>query len=114
MIITSHKHQEQIEKAAEEIYDNCRAGAIDAYLDGDTALEYLGELIRIQQQRRKPGETPSAWYERVSAELDAKIQRIIDKTVEDNAEHVAQEKAEDELSYAIDMAVEKWKFRGQE
>ena len=93
MIITSHKHQEQVEKAAEEIYDNCRAGAIDAYLDGDTALEYLGELIRIQQQRRKTGETPSTWYERVSAELDDKIQRIIDKTVEDNAEHVAQENA---------------------
>lgn len=93
MIITSHKHQAQIAAAEEEIRDNMRAGAIDAYIDGDSALEYLGDLIRIQQQRRKSGEVPSAWYERISAEIDAKIQRIIDKTVEDNAEHVAEENA---------------------
>lgn len=82
-----------LEAAESEIRDNMRAGAVDTYIDGDTALEYLGELIRIQQQRRKPGEVPSAWYERISAEIDAKIQHIIDKTVEDNAEHVAQENA---------------------
>lgn len=94
MLITSHKYQAALSAAEGEIRNNMRAGAIDAYIDADTALEYLGELIRIQQQTRKPGEVPSAWYDRISAEIDAKIQRIIDKTVEDNAEHVAQENAQ--------------------
>ena len=90
MIFTSSKHQAMIGRAEDEIRENMRAGAVDDYIDGDTALEYLGELIRIQQQRRKPSEVPSAWYERISAEIDAKIQQIIDKTVEENAEHIAQ------------------------
>lgn len=93
MIITSHKHQVALRQAEDEIRDNMKAGAVDAYMDGDTALEYLGTLVRIQQQPRKPGEAPSKWYDRISAEIDAYIQCVIDKTVEDNAEHVAQENA---------------------
>ena len=82
-----------MEAAEDEIRRDLQVGAIDTYIDGDTALEYLGDILKIHQMPREKDEALSDWVARIDAELDLRIQKIIDKTVEDNIEHVAQENA---------------------
>lgn len=86
-------HAILMEEAENEIRQNLQAGAVDAYIDGDTALEYLGDILKIHQMKCRPDESTADWVARIDAELDLRIQKIIDKTVEENVEHVAQENA---------------------
>jgi hypothetical protein len=80
-------------EACEQIRDDLNAGAVTDYIDGDSAQEYLGEIMRINSQRREIGETVQEWIARIGADLDSYIQRIVNEAVEHNVERVAQENA---------------------
>lgn len=91
--VSSKAARQAYERAEEQIRDDFKAGAISEYLAGDDALEYLGEIIRIQQQPRRAGESPCKWYDRISYEIDAYVQKIVDTAVENNVHRVAEENA---------------------
>lgn len=79
------------EQAKEQILADMKAGAISDYIDGDSAQEFLGTLIMLHQNPRREGEGFQDWMDRVAGNLDLFIQNLIDKTVENNIERVAQE-----------------------
>lgn len=82
------------ERAEEQIRDDLKAGAVESYIDGESAQQYLGDLIRIHQQCKQSGESLKDWITRIDADLDASIQKIINQAVENNVARVAQENAE--------------------
>lgn len=87
-------YNEACERAEEQIRDELKSGAVEQYISGDSAQEYLGELIRLNSQRREIGEDVQDWLRRISVDLDAYISRIIAETIEANVARVAQENAE--------------------
>ena len=91
--VGSAAYNEACSVADEQIRDDLKAGAVSGYIDGDSAQEYLGEIIRINSQRREIGETVQEWIARIGADLDSYIQRIINEAVENNVARIAQENA---------------------
>jgi hypothetical protein len=89
--VGSPEYNEACSLADEQIRDDLKAGAVSDYIDGDSAQEYLGEIIRINSQRREIGESVQEWIARIGADLDSYIQRIVNEAVENNVERVAQE-----------------------
>lgn len=89
--VGSPEYAAACERAEEQIRDDLKSGAVEQYISGDSAQEYLGELIRINSQRREIGEDVKDWLIRISADLDAYISRIIAETIESNVARVAQE-----------------------
>lgn len=79
------------EQAKEQILADMEAGAIGDYIDGDSAQEFLGTIIKLHQNPRRDGEGFQDWMDRVAGNLDLFIQDLIDRTVENNIERVAQE-----------------------
>jgi predicted transcriptional regulator len=89
--IGSAEYNEACSMADEQIRDDLKAGAVSDYIDGDSAQEYLGEIIRINSQRREIGESVQEWIARIGADLDSFIQQIVNTAVESNVTRVAQE-----------------------
>lgn len=84
-------YNEACERAREQILADLQAGAVSDYIDGDSAQEWLGTIIKLHQNPRREGESFQDWMDRVAGNLDLFIQNLIDKTVENNIERVAQE-----------------------
>lgn len=89
--VGSPEYAAACERAEEQIRDDLKAGAVEQYIDGESAQQYLGELIRLNNQRREIGEDVPNWLRRISVDLDVYINRIINEAVENNVARVAQE-----------------------
>jgi hypothetical protein len=89
--VGSPDYNEACSVADEIIREDMKAGAISDYIDGDNAQEYLGEIIRINSQRREIGESVQEWIARIGTDLDSFIQQIVNTAVESNVTRVAQE-----------------------
>lgn len=86
MIIQSVASISALECAESEILANLRAGAIREYLDGDSALEILGEIVRMHQRADL-----TSTAAQVDAEIGIYIQTVLDKLVDDNVHSVAEQ-----------------------
>jgi hypothetical protein len=91
--VGSPGYNEACSAADEQIRNDLKAGAVSDYIDGDSAQEYLGEIIRINSQRREIGESVHEWIARIGSDLDSYIQHIINEAVVNNIARVAQENA---------------------
>lgn len=92
--VGSPEYAAACERAEEQIRDDLKAGAVEQYIDGESAQQYLGELIRLNCQPREIGEDIKEWVQRITANMDDYIFRVIDRAVENNVARVAQENAE--------------------
>jgi hypothetical protein len=92
--VGSPEYAAACERAEEQIRDDLKAGAVEQYIDGESAQQYLGELIRLNFLRREIGEDVKDWIARIGAGLDVCIMNIVDRAVENNVARVAQENAE--------------------
>lgn len=92
--VGSPEYAAACERAEEQIRDDMKAGAVEQYIDGESAQEYLGELIRLNSLPRDIGESIGDWIARTGSELDVYISRIVNEAVENNVARVAQENAE--------------------
>lgn len=86
MLITSPKYQAALAAAEDQIRRDLRVGAVDPYIDGDSAIEYLGQIIAIHQ-----GTSGNAVI--VDTKVGDRLQYIVDRLVELNVEKVAEENA---------------------
>ena len=84
-------YAEACERAEEQIRADLKAGTVSDYIDGESAQEYLGDLIRLNSSPRDIGESVGEWIDRIGCDLDSFIQNIINQAVEDNVARVAQE-----------------------
>lgn len=92
----SMNYNEACERAEEQIRDDMKAGAVEQYIDGESAQQYLGELIRLNAQPKEQGESVSDWVHRIAMNIDAYIHNTIVKDViENNVARVAQENSHD-------------------
>lgn len=89
--VGSPEYAAACELAEEQIRDDMKAGAVEQYIDGESAQEALGEIIRINNQHRVPGEGVTEWLSRIGTDLDSYITRIVNEAVENNVARVAQE-----------------------
>lgn len=89
--VVSPEYAAACERAEEQIRDDLKAGAVEQYIDGESAQQHLGELICLNFMRREIGETVSGWLARIGADMDLYIQRIVDDVIENNVARVAQE-----------------------
>jgi hypothetical protein len=92
--VGSPEYAAACERAEEQIRDELKAGAVEQYIDGESAQQYLGELIRLNNQRREIGETISDWMRRVDGDINRYLNQIMDRAVESNVARVVQENAE--------------------
>lgn len=88
--VGSPQHQAAIERAEQEIAADLKAGAVEAYIDGESAQQYLGEILLINSRRREPGESLKDWMARIASALDFFITKIITETAERCAEENAK------------------------
>lgn len=84
MIITSEATKDLFERAEMEIRGNIEVGAINEYVDGDSATEYLSQLIAIHQGMKGNADT-------VDAKVGDLLQSIVDKIIENNVHFVAEQ-----------------------
>jgi len=83
--VGSPAYNRACERAADEIRANLAVGAVAEYLDGDSALEYLGEIVKIHQR------AGSITADQVDSEVGIYLQTLVDKIVDSNMYRVAEE-----------------------
>lgn len=84
--VSSKAARKAYELAEDQIRSDLSVGAVEAYIDGDSAIEYLGQLIAIHQ-----GTSGNAVI--VDTKVGDRLQYIVDRLVELNVEKVAEENA---------------------
>lgn len=84
--VSSKAARQAYELAEDQIRSDLSVGAVEAYIDGDSAIEYLGQIIAIHQ-----GTGSNAAI--VDMRVGDRLQSIVDKIVEDNIHRVAEENA---------------------
>lgn len=82
-------------QAEDQIEYNLRAGAIGEYVDGDTALEVLGELVKLFNSRAKPGVPLIEHLRQVNIAIAGKLSQFTEQVIADNVEFVITAAAED-------------------
>lgn len=82
-------------QAEDQIEYNLRAGAIAEYVDGDTALEVLGELVKLFNSRAKPGVPVMEHLRQVNLAISGKLAQFSEQVISDNVEFVITAAAED-------------------
>lgn len=82
-------------EAQSEIEHNLAAGAVGEYLDGDTALEMLGDILKIFRLKGEPGESLQEQLRRIDTAVGAYLEKACDKIVEDNIDFVLEANAEE-------------------
>jgi hypothetical protein len=82
-------------QAEDQIEHDLRAGAIEEYVDGDTALEVLGELVKLFNSRAKPGVPLFEHLRQVNIAIAGKLSQFTEQVIADNVEFVITAAAED-------------------
>jgi hypothetical protein len=82
-------------QAEEKIESNLRAGAVGEYVDGDTALEVLGDLVELFSARAKAGVPLVEHLRQVNLAISGRLAQFCDKVVADNIDFVVRAAAED-------------------
>lgn len=82
-------------QAEEKIESDLRAGAVGEYVDGDTALEVLGDLVELFSARAKAGVPLVEHLRQVNLAISGRLAQFCDKVVADNVEFVISADAED-------------------
>lgn len=77
-------------QAEEEIESNLRAGAVAEYVDGDTALEMLGDLVKLHCMKALPGESLQDHLRRIDTAVGVQMEKIRDQIISENTEFVMQ------------------------
>jgi hypothetical protein len=75
-------------QAEQEIESNLRAGALEEYLDGDTALQYLGDLMKLFTARAPRGVPMMEHLRMVNMAVAGRLSQIADKITSDNVDFV--------------------------
>lgn len=83
------------EQAEDQIEYNLRAGAVEEYVDGDTALEVLGELVKLFNSRAKPGVPVMEHLRQVNLAVAGKLSQFTEQVIADNVDFVIKAAAED-------------------
>lgn len=82
-------------QAEDQIEFNLRAGAIEEYVDGDTALDVLGELVKLFNSRAKPGVPMMEHLRQVNLAIAGRLSKFTDQVIADNVDFVISAAAED-------------------
>lgn len=82
-------------QAEKQIEYNLRAGAIEEYVDGDTALEVLGELVKLFNARAKPGIPLVEHLRQVNLAIAGELAKFTEQVIADNIDFVITAAAED-------------------
>ena len=81
-------------QAEDQIERNLRAGAIEEYVDGDTALEVLGELTALFNSRAKPGVPVMEHLRQVNIAISGRLAKFNEQVIADNVDFVVKDAAE--------------------
>ena len=82
-------------QAEEEIERNLRVGAIEEYVDGDTALDVLGEVIKLFNAPAKVGVPLVEHLRQVNLAISGRLSQFCDEVISDNVGFVMDAAAED-------------------
>ncbi|MDT6962946.1 hypothetical protein QTN24_15720 [Cupriavidus sp. SZY C1] len=82
-------------QAEDEIEYNLRAGAIEEYVDGDTALAVLGNLVKLFHARAKPGIPLVEHLRQVNLAIAGELAKFTEQVIADNVDFVITAAAED-------------------
>lgn len=82
-------------QAEDQIEHNLRVGAIEEYVDGDTALEVLGELVKLFNARAKPGIPVMEHLRQVNVAIAGRLAEFCEQVIADNTDFVISAAAED-------------------
>lgn len=83
------------DQAEDQIEYNLRAGAIEEYVDGDTALATLSELVKLFNSRAKPGVPVMEHLKQVNLAIAGKLAQFSEQVIADNVDFVMTAAAED-------------------
>src|SRR5689334_22014737 len=81
-------------QAEDLIERNMLVGAIEEYVDGDTALEVLGELVALFNSRAKPGVPVMEHLRQVNIAIAAKLAKFTEQVIADHVDFVVTAAAE--------------------
>lgn len=82
-------------QAEEVIERNLRVGAVEEYVDGDTALEMLGEIVKLFNTPAKVGVPLVEHLRQVNLKISGRLSEFCDQIVSDNVDYVIKADAED-------------------
>ena len=81
--------------AEDHIEHDLRQGAIEEYVDGDTALATLGELVKLFNSRAKPGVPVMEHLRQVNIAISGELAKFCETVIADNVEFVMSAAAEE-------------------
>ena len=96
--------------AEERIDSDLRAGAISEYVDGETALEVLGDLLVLFNKPAALDVNLIEHLRAVNLAISGRLSAFCDKIIADNIEHVIaadDEERRDSRSTYFEMASDK-------
>lgn len=83
------------DQAESQIEHNLRQGAIEEYVDGDTALEVLGKLVKLFNARAKPGVPLVEHLRQANIAIAGTLAEFTEQVIADNVDFVLTAAAED-------------------
>lgn len=81
--------------AQSTIRSNLSAGAVGEYLDGDTALEMLGDIFKLYRSVAERGESLQEHLRRIDTAVGVYLEAVCDRIVAENVDFLLEAHAPD-------------------